>query len=184
VRAAGPTRILFAAHVDNVYDPGEALRDGIQAGDVMRGTITYDAAAPDRDARPDVGRYEYHQPPFGFAIEAGPFIFQTDPRRVDFSIVVANDHGTPRRDSYSVTSAGNLPLQNGAAISRISWELVDDSSRALDSTALPTAAPELERWQSEFGLTVNGQATVEFIIRATVVEARLCTAGMRCPSPE
>jgi len=181
--AADSTRFLFVAQVQNVYDPGEVLKDAIQVGDLLRGTVTYDPAARDVDPLPTVGRYEYHQAPFGMSIEGGPFIFQTDPTHVDFSIVISNDHGVPQRDSYLVTSRNNLPLANGAAVSSISWELVDDSLKALDSTALPLGPPDLAKWRSEFGLTLEGQSTVEFIIRAQVSEATLCTSGTRCPSP-
>ena len=183
-RAASPTRIVFVAHVDNVYDPGEALGGGIGVDDLLRGTITYDADMANTDPRPDVGRYSHHQAPFGISIEGGPFIFQTDPTRVDFSIVVSNDRGVPPRDSYVVTSSNNLPLQNGASVSRISWELVDETHRALSSAALPSTPPDLDKWQSEFGLTIEGRSTVEFIIRAHVVEAKPCTPGIRCPSPQ
>jgi hypothetical protein len=182
-RAADPTRFLFVARVQNVYDPGEALKDAIQVGDLLRGTVTYDSAARDSDPLPTMGRYEHHQAPFGISIEAGPFIVQTDPARVDFSIVISNDHGIPPHDSYLLTSRNNLPLANGAAVSRISWELVDDSLEALDSTALPLTAPDLTKWRSEFGLTIDGHSTVEFIIRAHVIEATLCTPETRCPSP-
>ena len=167
-----------------MYDPGEALKDAIQVGDLLRGTVTYDPAARDSDPLPTVGRYEHHQAPFGVSIEGGPFIFQTDPTHVDFSIVVSNDHGLPQRDSYLVTSRSNLPLANGATVSRISWELVDDSLKALDSTILPLTAPDLTRWRSEFGLTIDGHSTVEFIIRTHVIEAALCTPQIRCPSPQ
>lgn len=182
-RAADPIRLLFVARVQNVYDPGEALKDAPQVGDLLRGTVTYDPAAPDTDPLPTVGRYDHHQAPFGISIEAGAFVFQTDPKRVDFSIVVSNNHGVPPRDSYVVTSRNNLPLPNGAAVSRISWELVDDSLKAIDSPALPVTAPDLSRWRSDFGLTIEGHATVEFIIRAHVIEATVCTPEMRCPSP-
>jgi hypothetical protein len=183
VRAAAPTRLVFVAKVDNVYDPGEALQDGLVVDDLLRGTVTYDASARDSDSRDDVGRYEHHQAPYGISIEGGPFIFQTDPRRVDFSIVVSNDRGVPPRDAYVMASANNLPLQNGASVTRISWELVDESLKALDSTALLAGPPDLDQWQSEFGLTIEGRSTVEFIVRAHVVEVKLCTTGMRCPSP-
>jgi hypothetical protein len=82
-----------------------------------------------------------------------------------------------------MASANNLPLQNGASVTRISWELVDESLKALDSTALLAGPPDLDQWQSEFGLTIEGRSTVEFIVRAHVVEVKLCTTGMRCPSP-
>jgi hypothetical protein len=181
--AREPIRIVFVARVHNVYDPGESLHDAIQVGDLMRGTVTYDPTARESNPRRGVGRYEFHQTPFGILIEAGQLVFQTDPARVDVSIELSNDEGTPPRDGFNLTSRNNLPLNNGAAVSRISWQLVDDTARALESTHLPGAAPDLEKWRSEFGLTLEGQATVEFIIRAHVIEAALCTAAIRCPSP-
>lgn len=182
--AADPVRLVLVAIVDNVYDPGDALLETVHVGDAVRGTITFDPAAPNRNPGSDIGRYDYHQPPYGMLIEAGPYVFQTDPRHVEFSIAVANDEGTPPRDSYVMTSTRNLPLQNGSEVSRIAWELLDETHTAVDSTALPMGAPDLARWPSGFGLTLNGRSTVEFIIRAHVTEASLCTRAMRCPSPE
>jgi len=182
-RAAEPVRISFVAQVDNVYDPGDALRDAVHVADLLQGTITYDPSAPDVDPRPNVGRYEFRRAPFGFVVEAGQLVFQTDPNRVEVSITVSNDEGDPPRDSYVVTSARNLPLQNGATVSRMSWQLVDDTHAALADAALPATPPDLRRWRSEFGLTIEGQGTVEYIIRAHVTEATLCTGSMRCPSP-
>src|SRR3954447_15822539 len=74
--AADPVRLVLVAHVDNVYDPGDALLETIHVGDSLRGTITFDPSAPDRDPRPEIGRYEHHRPPYGMLIEAGPFVFQ------------------------------------------------------------------------------------------------------------
>ena len=182
-RATEPVRIVFVARVQNVYDPGEALHEAIQVGDLMRGTMTYDPAIRGSNPRPGVGRYEFRQTPFGILIEAGQYVFQTDPAQVDVAIELRNDEGTPPRDGFLMTSRNNLPLGNGAAVSRISWQLVDDTSTALESTRLSGAAPDLTRWRSEFGLTLEGQATVEFIIRAHVIEAMPCTPEIRCPSP-
>ena len=181
--AKAPVRIVFVARVQNVYDPGESLHEAIQVGDLMRGTMTYDPTTRGSTPRPGVGRYEFRQTPFGILIEAGQYVFQTDPAHVDVSIELSNDEGTPPRDGFLLTSRNNLPLNNGAAVSRISWQLVDDTSQALDSTRLSGAAPDLDKWRSEFGLTLEGQATVEFIIRAHVIEAALCTPEIRCPSP-
>ena len=181
--APEPVRISFVARVDNVYDPGDGLHEAIHVGDLLQGTITYDPSAPDADPRPNVGRYEFRRAPNGFVVEAGQLVFQTDPNRVDFSVTLSNDEGDPPRDSYVVTSTSNLPLQNGASVTRISWQLVDDTHTALAGAALPGAAPDLRKWKSEFGLTIEGQGTVEYIIRAQVTEAKLCTGAMRCPSP-
>src|SRR6478672_10256005 len=98
--AREPIRIVFVARVQNVYDPGESLHDAIQVGDLMRGTVTYDPTARESNPRPGVGRYEFRQTPFGILIEAGQLVFQTDPARVDVSIELSNDEGTPPRDSF------------------------------------------------------------------------------------
>jgi hypothetical protein len=177
-------RVAFVARVHNVYDPGNSLQDMISVGDHLRGTVTYDPHASDASPSPTVGRYEHRRAPYGFVVEAGPFIFQTDPTTVDFAVEVSNDHGVPPRDGYLATSANNSRLQNGAVVARIFWQLVDDSLEALDSTRLPSTAPDLEKWSSEFGLTLEGHDTVEFIVRAHVIEAMLCTGPMRCPSPQ
>ena len=74
--------------MQNVYDPGESLQDAIDVGDLLRGTVTYDSTARDSDPRPTVGLYKHRKAPYGMLIEAGPFIFQTDPNHVDFSIAL------------------------------------------------------------------------------------------------
>lgn len=183
-RGAEPVRILFVARVQNVYDPGGILEDAIQVGALLRGTVSYEAPTADAHPRVGIARYEYHRPPNGFSIEAGPFLFQTDPRRVDFAIEVVNDAGAPPRDRLVLTSRNNQLLQNGATVSRISWELGDDTLKALHTTSLPSTAPDLNIWQSEFGLTLEGLSPAEFIIRAHAIEAALCTPTMRCPSPQ
>jgi hypothetical protein len=183
VSSAEPVRIAFLARVDNVYDPGDELHDAMHVGDLLQGTLTYDPAAPDVNPRPNVGRYEFRRAPSGFVVEAGQLIFQSDPNRTDMSVTLSNDEGDPPRDSFVVTSGNNLPLQNGASVTRISWQLADDTRTALTGVSLPAAAPDLRRWTSEFGLTIEGRGTVEYIIRAHVTEATLCTGSMRCPSP-
>ena len=107
--AAAASSWAAVARVQNVYDPGESLHEAIRVGDLMRGTITYDPAARGSTPRPGVGRYEFRQAPFGILIEAGQYLFQTDPEHVDVSIELANDDGVPPRDSFLLTSRGNLP---------------------------------------------------------------------------
>lgn len=183
-QTAEPVRISFAARVHNVYDPGNELHEAISVGDLLHGTVTYDPSAPGSHPQPNVARYEFRRSPNGIVVEAGQLIFQTDPKNVDFSIALANDEGSPARDRYIVTSARNLPLLNGALVTRISWQLVDESLEALTGTTLPASAPDLDRWRSEFGLTLEGRGTVDFIIRAHVIDATVCTRDMRCPAPE
>jgi hypothetical protein len=168
--AAEPITISLVARVDSVYDPGDALHEAVQPGQLLLGTFTFDPAAPDTNPDPNVGRYEHHQPPYGITIEAGTHLFQSDQRHVEFSIEVANDEGVPPRDSYVVTSTSNLPFETGALVSRISWQLVDASRRALVSASLEDGAPDLSKWKSEFGLTIEGRQAVDFLIRAQVTQ--------------
>ena len=182
--SAEPVRISFVARVHNVYDPGDALHEAIAVGDLLHGTVIYDPSAPDTNPATNVGRYEFRRSPYGMVVEAGQLVFQTNAKKVDVSVVLAKGEGTPPRDTYTVTSSNNLPLLNGATVTRMSWQLVDDTLKALTTTKLPTGAPDLDKWRSEFGLTLEGQGTVEFIIRAHVTEAKLCARDMRCHSPE
>jgi len=178
--AVEPVRIAFTARVQNVYDPIDALQDAIQVGDLVQGSFTYDPATPDADPRPGVGRYEHRRSPYGVSVAVGGLYFETDPEAVDVSITIANDEGTPPRDRYLLESHRNLRLSNGASVSRISWQLDDETRQALDDENLPTAPPDLATWQSAFGLTLEGGETVSYIIRAHILEIRWCRGAAAC----
>jgi hypothetical protein len=164
--------LTFVAHVQNVYDPIDALGGSVLVDDLVHGVLTYDTAAADTDPGTAVGRYEYRGGPNGLSVTIGSLTFQTDPDDVDLSVTIRNDDGTPPRDQHLVQSRRNLPLSNGATVSLISWQLDDDRHAAVDGTALSVAPPDLARWRSEFGLTLEGGDTVSYIIRAHVLEVR------------
>jgi hypothetical protein len=177
--AKEPVRIVFVARVQNVYDPGESLHEAIQVGDLMRGTITYDPETRGSSPRPGVERYEFRQAPFGILIEAGQYLFQTDPDHVDVSIELSNDEGAPAHDSFLLTSSNNLPLHNGAAVSRMSWQPVDDTATRSRAPA-SGAAPALERGD---GIGRRSAHDRRVHHQSARVEAALCTIQIRCPSP-
>jgi hypothetical protein len=178
--AVEPVRFAFTARVQNVYDPIDALQGAIQVGDLVQGTFTYDPAAPDADPRPGVGRYEHRRAPYGVLAAVGGLSFETDPEAVDLTITIANDEGAPPRDRYLLESRRNLRLSNGASVSRISWQLDDETRRALEGEALPPAPPDLATWQSEFGLTLEGGDTVGYIVRAHIIHVSRCRNPSAC----
>jgi hypothetical protein len=103
-----------------------------------------------------VGDYRHTSSPCGITVNAGGFVFQTDPGNVDFLVEIVNDHGTTARDNYLLRSYNNLPLANGALVEHIAWQLDDPTATAISSEALPTTPPILTHWESTFGLTLRG----------------------------
>jgi hypothetical protein len=170
--AADPVRIFIGGRVESVYDPGDALRGAIHPGLTVRATITYDAAVGDADPLPAIGRYEFRQAPSGIVVEVGAFVFQSHPDRVNLSIVLSNDQGTPPHDTYVVTSTSNLPFQYGAVVSRIALQLTDDTLQALRDSRLTPDPPALAGWRSGSSLSIEGQNGVDYLIKVRVTEIR------------
>jgi hypothetical protein len=154
-----PISINFTAEVWDVDDDFNHLGGAISVGDTITGSYTYDAATPDSNPDPTVGRYLYTSPPYGIRVDAGGFVFQTDPSNVDFEIEILNDRDSPARDYYVVTGRHGLPLSNGASVDSIQWQLDDPTATALSSDALPTVPPTLADWESLFGLWLLGEGS-------------------------
>jgi len=177
--------INIIAQVETVDDPdnilGGTVAPAIMVGDNITGTYTYNPAITDSNALPTVGDYRHTSSPCGITVNAGGFVFQTDPSNVDFLVEICNDHGTPTaRDNYLLRSYNNLPLSSGALVDHIAWQLDDDTCTALSSEALPTTPPVLTDWESIFGLTLEGHDPADptgfgYFIRAHVTTAELST---------
>lgn len=177
--------VQFAAHVDSVSDRDNLLGGAIGVGDTITGTYRYDSTTPDTNASPSVGDYWQSTAPYGISVQAGPFVFQTDPARVEFLVEIVDDLGSPTRDNYLLRSYRNLPLSNGVPVEHISWQLDDSTASALSSPALPTAPPVLSSWQSLFGMVLegkhSGQSHNDFAVRTTVSFVASCTAAGSVP---
>ncbi len=182
VRHADAANILIniTAEVESVDDSSNILNGAIQAGDTITGSYLYESTTPDSNPLPTVGDYQHSMSPFGIIVYAGGFQFSTDPSNVDFLVEIVNDHDTGAGlvDNYLLRSYNNIfqpPRADGAIVSHIAWQLDDPTARALSSTALSTQPPVLARWQSIFGLTIEGQSLEgfnQFFIRAHVTSAR------------
>jgi hypothetical protein len=184
IRLQAPNSVItinITAQVETVDDPDNILGGAINVGDTITGTYTYDPTTADSNAAPTVGDYDHTSSPFGITVNAGGFVFRTDPSNVEFLIEIVNDHGTPTAtDNYLLRSYNNLPLQNGVIVEHISWQLDDPTCTALSSDALPTIPPVLTDWQSFFGLTLEGRDPADppgsgYFIRAHVTTAELST---------
>jgi hypothetical protein len=168
--------INITAQVETVDDPDNILGGAINVGDIITGTYTYNPATADSNALPTVGDYRHTSSPCGITVNAGGFVFQTDPSNIDFLVEIVNDHGTPARDNYLLRSYNNLPLSNGALVEHIAWQLDDPTATALSSEALPTTPPILTHWESIFGLTLTGHdpgdpTGSDYFVRAHVTAA-------------
>lgn len=167
-----PITIFIKGEVAEVFDPDNILGGAINVGDPIFGSYTYDPATSDSDPLPTRGEYLHTSPPYGIAVNAGGFHFETDPSNVDFEVAISNDQGSPPEDYYVLWSNSNLPLWNGALVEAIGWQLDDPTGTALSSDALPTVPPTLSDWESIFGLNAYGRSGI-YNVRAHVMYAGL-----------
>ena len=146
--------INLTAEVSGVNDRDGLLEGRINVGDDITGIYTYDSDTPDSNPLYAVGDYQHYFWPSGITLSAGGFVFQTDPIHVDFLMeIIDNQIGV---DGYLIRSYRNLPLSNDVIVEHISWQLDDYSMTALSSVALPTTAPVLEDWESNYLLITFG----------------------------
>ena len=151
--------IKIVAEVTSVSDPHNLLGGSIHANDKITGKYVYDTTASDIDPDPNIGMYWLSSSPCGFEVNAGGFVFKTNPSAINFNIFIWNDYvfgGTPPFDFYAVNSQNNLPLSNGMLVSYIQWTLEDSTAAALSSTDLPTTAPILTDWNDGNSLLIEG----------------------------
>jgi hypothetical protein len=149
-------------------------------GDVITGTYVYESTTPDTSTSPTVGDYWHTTAPFGITLNAGGFVFRTDPNNVNFLVEIVNDHGIPAWDNYLLRSYNNIFDRSvpSERENHIAWQLDDPTLMALSSDALPTVPPVLSAWQSIFGLTIESRSSYDnsFFIRAHVTSAeRICS---------
>lgn len=151
---AEPISIAITAEVASVDDLDGLLAGAVNVGDVITGTYVYESTTLDTNDLPTVGDYQHTTTPFGITLNAGGFLFRTDPSNVDFIVEIVNDHGTPASDNYLIRSYNNLfdlsaPTSiSGPTENHIAWQLDDPTLAALSSEALPLVPPVLADWQS------------------------------------
>jgi len=161
--------IEITAEVDAVADTYGHLEGNINVGDIITGTYIYESTTPDSSPSSRIGNYWHYGPPSGIFLAVGGFEFKTNPSNVVLFIGVVDNY--PPEDNYALISENNLPLANGTYVGGISWFLEDPAGNAISTDALPTTAPVLADWQSNF-LTFGGGTDEEpFGISADVTSA-------------
>jgi hypothetical protein len=192
---AADVTVDLTAVVEDVFDPGNVLSGSIPVGTAITGRYRFDPGTPDTNPAPEVGDYWHTTAPYGLELQVGPFTFATDPSNVQFLVEIVNDFNST--DNYLLRSYANVSvgaaLPNGATISHLSWQLDDPTQTALSTAQLPSIAPDLARWQSVFGLMIEGAAcdpfapppppgfpcfTTRFSARARVTSARATAAAL------
>ncbi len=179
----GNIAIKIVAEVTDVYDPDNLLGGAINVGDKIKGKYIYDSGTVDSfGGYPDIGFYEHYSAPYGIELEAGGFVFETDPNDVDFLIAIFdNEYYYYNGDLYGAISYNNLPLSDGINIDIIYWILIDHTYNAVSSDALPTTAPVLSDW-AENELHIDGYESSsyhQFDITAKVTKATLSRSQER-----
>jgi predicted outer membrane repeat protein len=174
-----PVCIALTAEVGYVNDPGNYLGGAINVGNVITGTYIYDSITSDTNSSPTVGDYEHNTTPYGITLNAGGFVFRTDPNNVNFLVEIVNDHGNPAMDNYVIHSYNNIFDRSASLVAdnHIAWQLDDPTHLALSSETLQAVPPVLTDWQSVVGLTIESQnrfGSESYFIRAHVSSATLC----------
>ena len=141
----------------------------------MTGTYIYDSAEADSDPLPDMGSYQYNNPPYGISLEVGGFTFMTDPANTDFVIGImqlGQPVGGPE-DSYSVISENNMPLSNGVPTGRMGI-VAHTGGGAFSTDELSVDALDLSQWsQVIVGCGDASNIGIDYYIEADVTSMAL-----------
>jgi hypothetical protein len=163
--SAESIRVYFTAEIGGIYDPAGYLPDEINVGDALVGYYVYDSEAPDLDANPHRGDYQYFNTPNGMVIfEDSGWVFRTDSSDVYVRFwltdsLTSNCTGCDRYAYRSWNNAGyNHQLGGSLPLSYMGIELYDNSGTALENDELPHSAPDLSSWPDQQLLFIIGHA--------------------------
>ncbi len=155
--SAASVTFELAGVVTQVFDsevlPGDDgwIDSSIGIGTPFTGTYTFDPAAPDLDADPGVGRFQFPTPA-GIEIRVGNYVFRSGGGTSDRLVIVVQDGalsdayvvGTPSMEATGPFPGGATLLGPGSNLTGV-WSLRGSPSQ-LTSSALPTAPPPLSGW--------------------------------------
>jgi hypothetical protein len=159
--------IRLTAVVYDVNNPN-GLPLGIQPGEEISGSYTYNPQTKDADSRVAFGFYPHTQQPYGIQLNMGGFSVQTDAANVDFQITISNNDDSGS-DNHAVVSFNNISNEGGPGCDIIAWHLADPTHTALSNAVLKKTAPVVSSWQSS-ELEVTGPDEI-YRIRAHVTQA-------------
>ena len=140
----------ITATVYNVSDPGNALQNSVNPGDLITGTYTIDTASPDNDPNPEYGHYVFNSTSnnssqLGFDLILNNHSLKSDPTVPGhmYEAHIMNSFN----DHYGITSWGNMPLANGTKVNDVFIDLYDPAGLALSSDTLNQQAPNVSAFE-------------------------------------
>jgi hypothetical protein len=159
--AENPARCLtfaFTGKVADFRDESRQFDKSVHAGSKFHGIYTFDPEIrnSNSDKDPTVADYRHNDGRYGVVVWVGNYEFRTDPGKVNFlmELVARRECHNYLLRSYENTGSGpGLPVDG---VDHISWQLDDQSAKALADVSLPLQPPVLKSWKSVFGLTLTG----------------------------
>jgi hypothetical protein len=143
----------------------------IAEGTPFTGAYTFNTSTPDSNPMNEVADFMHTMTPYGVTVTIGTHVFRTNPLNVNFLIELVNDYES--MDNYIFHSYTNIDTDT-VRIDMISWQLDDPTRTLLSSTTLSPAAPDVARWQQNFGLDIMGSTNwMPFMLRGMISDVRL-----------
>jgi hypothetical protein len=160
-KADKPPRCLtfaFSGKVADFRDDAKQFDKSVQAGSKLYGMYTFDPEIPNSNPNkdPTVADYKHNDSRYGIVVWIGNYEFRTDPGKVNFlvELVTRKERHNYLLRSYENTGWGPGLTPDG--VDHISWQLDDQTAKALTDISLPLQPPALKSWKSDFGLTLTG----------------------------
>lgn len=151
-------------------DPQNVFGGQIQIDDTITATYSYESSTLDSNpSDPCVGDYWHYTAPYGISVHIGDLVFETNPNNVQFIVEIVNDQSG---DSYLIRSRSNI-CSTGILVNMIDWTLADYSGTVLSSDALLTTAPNLDNWDMDLGLTIDGPRGWDYLLVADITSVVL-----------
>jgi hypothetical protein len=153
--AADIVTLSWRGQIATVDEFGGPVLDGsIAPGTPFTLRYTFDTATGDISPDPTVGHYRQTNPGLSMRVEAGSYVFESDPARLDYFLVIVDRN----HDNYLVGSGNNQVNAPGLIVEPMTWQLDDPSGTASQGDGLPSAPPNLSQWLSFFGVSIQGGA--------------------------
>ena len=178
--------VLFKAQVTGIEDFWSVIAGRIKVGDMIDGTYVYDTGTPDANPLPTSGLYVPQATHHGLSVLVNDFLFTSNPANLVFTVETRDVAFDFPSDLLQLRSTKNLFQLTvpGETYNSIGLFLKDDLGAALQSDALPNAAPVLSQWTSAQVFLSSASAESKFNIDAEVIEIVDCrstgTNGRAC----
>lgn len=154
--SADVVTVNVTAHVTQIVNDNVGIFAGINPGQSITGTYSYDTNTPLNN----YGFYQPASPPANVTVWAGPLTFQSLTTSL-FAIFVTPSPGAPTSASFSVNAMNDEPPGSGPTGDRISFSFGDSSWPA--SNALPTGAPANQNLSTSQIVIQNNPTGAELI---------------------